>query len=138
MVTLKNEFGFSFASILLTITLIFITLPFAAYLLDNLTYSSQQEAISVQQFVFYLRDELIQSESYKMNKSSISYKINDEEIGKISKYGDLIRRQVNNKGHEIYLRDIKDFSLESSTYGIHVVITTLSGEKYEETIILSN
>lgn len=136
MATRKNEFGFSFASLLFTITIVFTTLPFVAYLLEHISYNSHQEYISVQQFFNYVRDELIESKNYHVNKDTISYQLENDDVSTFSKYQNLIRRQVNKKGHEIYLRDIQHLKIESVKYGVHLSITSIRGKTYEKTIIL--
>lgn len=136
MVTKKSEAGFSFASLLLTITIVFTTLPFMAYLLEHININTHEEFISVHQFFNYVRDELIESEHYHTSHDTISYQLENGDTGTFSKYQNLVRRQVNKKGHEVYLRDVQHIQIQPVKYGIHLSITSMRGNVYEKTIIL--
>lgn len=133
----NNEKGFSMISMLITITIIFVTLPFFAYLLSHLSYTSHQEFLSVNQFFLFLRDELIESPRVEIvDPQSINYELRNGEIAEISKYNDIVRRRVQGKGHEVFLRDVKKLSLKRISNGIQVELTTKQGEIYEKQIIL--
>lgn len=137
--THRNEDGFSMISMLITITIIFISLPFLTYLLSSLSYSSHQELISVNQFFLFLRDELFESSHINIDHpQSISYELDNGDLATISKYNDLIRRRVEKKGHEIYLREISELLFKETPLGIEITITTRRGEVYEKKIILYN
>src|SRR5699024_12821527 len=100
----NNEKGFSMISMLITITIIFVTLPFFSYLLSHLSYSSHQEFLSVNQFFLFLRDELIESHRVEIvDPQSINYELRNGEIAEISKYNRIVRRRRQGKGHEVVL-----------------------------------
>src|SRR5699024_10853196 len=133
----NNEKGFSMISMLITITIIFVTLPFFSYLLSHLSSSSHQEFFSVTQFFLFLRDDLIESPRVEIvDTQSINYELRNGEIAEISKYNDIVRRRVQGKGHEVFLRDVKKLSLKRISNGIQVELTTEQGEIYEKQIIL--
>src|SRR5690625_6010333 len=89
----NNEKGFSMISMLITITIIFVTLPFFAYLLCDLSYSSHQEFLSVNQFFLFLRDELIESPRVEIVvPQSINNELRNGQIAEISKYNDIVSR----------------------------------------------
>lgn len=136
MAIVKNEKGVTMISMLIAITIIFISLPFLAYLLSSLSYSSHQELISVNQFFLFLRDELVESSQIKVaNSSSIIYELENGNEVTFSKYNDLIRRQVDRKGHEIYLREVKALQFTEHPHGIVIKVTTNRGEVYEKTFM---
>lgn len=137
----KNEQGFTFLSMLLTVTILFTTLPLLAYLIKSVNYSSNYDEIAVQQFFNFLQNDVIHATSYQIENGVIKLvlpnesKNEDDEIASFQKYDTLIRRQVDEGGHEIYLRDIEDFTVTSLAYGFHVTILSLQGERYEKTIV---
>ncbi|WP_369688250.1 competence type IV pilus minor pilin ComGF [Paraliobacillus sp. PM-2] len=75
------------------------------------------------------------SQSFDYHTQNTIHFINkkDEYIS-ISLYGSVIRRQVNKRGHEIMVRNIKKFSVKTVTNGIHVTIISLTGDHYAKTI----
>lgn len=132
----KNEQGFTFVSILFSISIIAITLPFTGYLIHSITGSSSHyEEVSTQQFFHFLRDDVIKATSFAIGSSSLTLTIDDETTATIEMYGEHIRRRTNRGGHEIYLRDVEDITFTELPYGIHATVTSMQGEHYEKTII---
>lgn len=136
MVTHPSSAGYSMISMLFTISIIFISLPFITYLLSSLSYTSHQEAVSVNQFFLYVRDDLIESEKYEMGQHTISYELENGDNASITQYQNLVRRQVQGKGHEIYLKNVQQLSFKPVTYGLRVSVRTLQGELYEKTLFI--
>ncbi|MFD1038476.1 competence type IV pilus minor pilin ComGF [Virgibacillus byunsanensis] len=131
----KIEKGFTILSVLLSITVLFITLPFAAYLVKTANIPTNYEELSIQQFFIFLRDEMIIATDIVVYPNTIEYTVKNGSQVTIEKYDNIIRRQVIGKGHEIYLRDVSDVTFTSLSYGIHVSITSLEGEHSEKDII---
>lgn len=136
MATLKNDHGFSMVSMLAAVSLIFISLPFVAYLLSSLSYTSHYDALSVNHFFLFLRDELIEAEDIEIKPYSIDYEVENGEIATISHYKDLVRRQVGKRGHEVYLRDVEQIIFKTASYGIRVTIITSKGDRYAKTLFI--
>lgn len=136
MATLKNDHGFSMVSMLAAVSLIFITLPFVAYLLSSLSYTSHYDSLSVNHFFLFLRDELIEAEDIEIKPYSIDYEVENGEIATISHYKDLVRRQVGKRGHEVYLRDVEQIIFKTASYGIRVTIITSKGDRYAKTLFI--
>lgn len=135
--TRKSERGFTFLSLLLTATILFMTIPLVTYLVKAADYSSHYQEISIQQFFYYLRDDVMKATTFAV-PSSTELKLgnSDGTTVTIEQYKDLIRRRIEGEGHEIYLRDVADISFQKIAYGIRATVTSLQGETYEKTIIL--
>ncbi|WP_176555818.1 competence type IV pilus minor pilin ComGF [Virgibacillus ndiopensis] len=131
----KNEQGFTFITLLVTITIFFMTLPFVGYIPKTITYSSNYDEISVLQFFNFLRDDVIKATDFTIDSNRINLNMKDGTVVSFEQYGDIIRRQVDGQGHEIYLHDIKNFELKPLPYGIHLTITSIQGDNYEKSII---
>src|SRR5699024_2236227 len=118
----KNEQGFTFFSMLVTITILFTTLPLLGFLLKSVNYSSNDDDVAVHQFFHFLQNDVTDSIEYDIEDDMITLHIpgKEETIASIGQYKQLVRRQVDGKGHEIYLRDIKDFTIKSLAYVYHV------------------
>ncbi|WP_051681519.1 ComGF family competence protein [Virgibacillus alimentarius] len=137
----KNERGFTFLSMLFTITVLLITIPLLAYIISSANYSSNHNEIAVHQFFHFLQNDVIHAASCHVSNNTVELVLEEDEefvIASIEMYKDLIRRQVDGKGHEIYLRDIREFNLKSLPYGFKVTIVDLQGERYEKTISFYN
>lgn len=131
----KNDQGFVFITMLFTITIFFMTMPLVSSVLKAANDTSHYDEISVLQFFYFLRDDMIKATDYAVTPSMVKLSIGDTVVT-FEKYGTLIRRQVDGQGHEIYLRKVKEFSLIPLPYGFHAVIKSLNGETYEKTIAL--
>ncbi|WP_443257925.1 competence type IV pilus minor pilin ComGF [Virgibacillus sp. L01] len=133
---LKNENAFSFLSVILTISLLFIIIPFTGYLLKGVSFTSNYDELSIQQFFYFLRDEVIESTDIKIEPTKITLHQTNGSVVTIEKYQSLIRRKVDSKGHEVFLRDVQAVNFKSTVYGFHVTITSAKGEQFEKTIII--
>ncbi|ASN05243.1 competence type IV pilus minor pilin ComGF [Virgibacillus necropolis] len=129
---LVNQRGFTLLSMLLTIAIVFITVPFLEYLTKSLSYTTNYTDLSFSQFFHFLRDDLIRSTNYTIGNEVISLNALDGTTVTYEKYQDIIRRQVDGTGHEVVIRNIKSLSFEEISYGIKTIITTLDGIVYEK------
>ncbi|WLV23555.1 ComGF family competence protein [Aciduricibacillus chroicocephali] len=137
-----SEHGFTFISLLLGLTFLAIAFPLLAHTLKTAKHDSYYEELSIQQFFSVLRIELAQASNVHIDsdKRKISYKLPDDSetagVAMIGQYEDLIRRQVDNLGHEIYLRGIQTVQFERLSYGLKVLIVGKGGEDYSKVIVL--
>lgn len=132
----QNEEGFTFVSLLLMISILAIFIPFLSYTLKAADIPSSNQEISVQQFFQFLRDDVIMANEVDSTRKRLYLKqgqSGDQVV--IKRHGDLVHRQVNRRGHEIYLQDIQDVTFSKVPYGIRVNVRSLEGESYEKTII---
>jgi len=132
---MRNHKGFTFISLLTVLSIIAISLPIIAAIIQTTKSFSNYEAISVYQFFLFLRDEAILSQHAEIVDNKLTFQQEDS-IVSISFYQNIVRRQVDGRGHEIYLRNVKSIEFESLSSGIHVKVTNLAGELFEKTIVL--
>lgn len=137
MVLKKSEQGFTLLSSLIGILIIGMMLPLVASLYQAIAHMpSYTDEISTQQFFQFLRDELAKAASYSVEDKKLTITLHDGTRTTIEKYDDVIRRQVAEKGHEIYLRHVKNILFESLSYdGIKATITLSNGDKYVKHIM---
>jgi len=133
----NNEKGFTFIHLLAAVTVLSVSLPFLAYLLNAASYNNNYDEISVQQFFQYLRNEVIQAAGYRIHASStkIHLELENGRTAAIEQYGNLIRRQVSGTGHEVYLRNVSQVEFVKLDYGFLISITTSEGEIYEKSFV---
>lgn len=128
-----KQSGFTILTMLIAMTIIIITLPILAYTTKSVVQESNYEELSIEQFFQFFRDDLIRAEDIRVNTNIVYFNTADERDASISQYNDLVRRQVVGKGHEIYLRDIKEITFSPLPYGIHIALVSLKGAHYEKT-----
>lgn len=130
----RTESGFTFFNLLLIITILMICIPIYSAIFKAMPDTSYYEEVSIQQFLFLLQQECNKATTIHSVENQIIMIPNSGERISFELYGNLIRRQVNNLGHEIYLREIKSWDIVPVPNGIRITITSLQGEQYEKTI----
>jgi competence protein ComGF len=130
----KNEHGFTFYSLLFTLAVIIMCIPLYGAIIKTIKDNSYYDEISIQQVFYFIQQDVIQAINYHVEDKKIYLTLIDGDTVTIEQYGDVVRRQVDGKGHEIYLRDIQDFHVRSLDYGFKLSITSFEGEHYEKTI----
>lgn len=119
----------------LAISIIFMTIPFTTYLIKTVDFTSSYDQLSVQQFFFFLRDEVIRAVEINVESSNITLLQPDESTVTLEQYDDQIIRRLDGTGFEIYLRNVRDVHFTASSYGLHASIITLNGDQFEKIIV---
>ncbi|WP_077320852.1 competence type IV pilus minor pilin ComGF [Virgibacillus proomii] len=127
--------GFTFITTLLMMGILVISLPFLSYLIQVVTERSDQSELSVGQFFLFMRNEVMQAKQLQVYPNKLKLTAKDGATASFELYQQLIRRQVDGKGHEIYLRDIQRLQFISLPYGVRLMVTTIEGEQFEKEII---
>lgn len=131
-----NNRGSTFISVFFSLTLIALTLPFLIYILTILNQAHRSEGeLAIHQFVFFLRDELLESTDLILNPDYLEITNIENKKVRIEKYQQMIRRRVDLQGHEILLRDIKKVEFSPLTKGVKIKIEMLEGGELEKSFI---
>lgn len=130
-----NQKGFSFISMLMALTVILISVPLLAQALNVINYNSSYDELSIQQFTYFLREELGMATAYKVDGNELYLTLIDGDRVVIRKYTNQVIRQVNRKGYDVFLRDISDIKFIKLSYGVRVEITSVKGATYEKVIV---
>lgn len=134
-----NNKGFTYISVLLSFLIIFITLPLLVFFLSILDESPKATAISVQQFFHIIQKNQYSALSLHVHENRIYYqrlKAGNEEQVVIEQYKSVIRQKVEDRGHEIYLRDVDSFSIDEAENYFTITLKLLNGDSYEKTFTL--
>lgn len=131
---LRNEKGFNFITVLIMVTFIFLTLPFLGAALQITSPVNNHQELAVHEFFRFVRDDIIKSRDAYIIDDALYLLQEEDDLVVISQYYDLIRRQVNQTGHEIYLRDVKSLNFYEQALGITMVVTTIDGANYEKVL----
>lgn len=138
MVYLKNDKGFIFISLLLSLVTAIITIPLLISVLQMNLIDDMYDHHSVNSFYYLIQNELLIAKDYNIHSDSLTILSTADEKIKFSKYNNVIRKQVNSRGHEIYLRDVKDFLILPLDFGFKIIIETLKGDIYGKSFSFYN
>jgi len=130
----KNEDGTTFLSMLFTLLVIMIVLPFIIHFFSHIQQAKMSTDLPVEQFFIFLRNDILFADHVFSENNKLYFQLHSGETAKIEQFGDVIRRQINGTGHEIYIRNIDTFSLQPLLFGTKVFIKTTEGATYEKTI----
>lgn len=131
---LMNECGMTLISSLLRILIIVLTLPILLFVFQKLHTNPLEETLSIEQLFIIMQNEIYDATEVSHTHNKISLTVNNK-IVTFNRYGRLIRRQVDDAGHEIYHRNIVDFAVQSVTNGVMITITTSTGGVYERVLV---
>lgn len=134
MGTMKNESAFTFLEMMIVLSIIIITFPFITFLLEKIHDEDYNETVSVNQFFNYLQKDAFKAREVYHDGNKLYFVINEYDTALIEPYKDVIRRRVNYRGHEIYLRDVEKVHVQPNTFGYHYTIVTTKGESYDKII----
>lgn len=129
---LNHEKGFTLIELLLTLTIIVVTLPLMIYLFAIFPIDSQIDDLNIEQFILFLRNDILLSERIEVHENKLYFPLKSGKTATIEQYNDVIRRQVDGRGHEIYLRDVHSLFVQEKAYGFDIKIRGLNGEAYEK------
>src|SRR5699024_3184082 len=127
-----SEEGFTLISTLISLSLILVSLPLIYHLVYKVKYTYEFKLTSYKMIV--INESYIHiSEQMIAKDDGLHFYLPNDEVAVIEQYGKLIRRQVDNRGHEIYLRDVTNFETKNLEHGVKISIKLKNGEKYEKT-----
>lgn len=130
-----NKQGFTLINHLLRLVILFIFLPLLTLIISRAEMIHKNNIEDVYQFYIFVQNEInLASELNKVGNDLYITDINDHVI-KISQYKDVIRRQVNQEGHEILLRNVQDMKIKAKERGFSLEIHLMNGESYERIIV---
>lgn len=132
----NDESGFSFASSLLALFIISLSLPLLVFAMAKIRVLPSEESMMMHQLFFMLQNEVNQAVEVYHDDKRLYFRLTTGETAFIEQYQDVLRRRVEQKGHEIYARNIESISLTSVPYGIIVTIKTKRGGLYERTLVV--
>ncbi|WP_054752958.1 competence type IV pilus minor pilin ComGF [Piscibacillus salipiscarius] len=140
--SLINNKGFTLLSLLISISVLFLLTPMIVHFISfiqSVESSYDQSELEIRHVHFFIQNEVNRSIKQHYNDYSISLVNQDGTTIKYELYGDQIRRRVNNTGHEVILRNVKEFKvskLNEQTYKI--VISKGDQHTFERIYFMQN
>src|SRR5699024_5225845 len=128
----SSEEGFTLISTLISLSLILVSLPLMYHLVYEVKSTSKFE-LSPYKLIVFIEADIHRSKQMISKDNGLHFYLPNDKIAVIEQYGELIRRKVDNRGHEIYLRNVTNFQTENLEHGVKISIKLKNGEKYEKT-----
>lgn len=75
--------------------------------------------------------EIKQSSQFQVTSEGLMYTNPQNQRVTVSRYNDLIRRQIGGKGHEVLLQQVKSFNAVVEESGVTLSIVSAAGKQYE-------
>ncbi|GEM04407.1 hypothetical protein HMI01_13950 [Halolactibacillus miurensis] len=120
--------------LLLTIQLTMLFMMLLMMIIPYMKPPSSYQTFQVYQFMGTLEKEIqTSSDTYIINNTLYLTTLNGDLVS-ITHYQNFIRRQVNGQGHEILLRDVKDFTVTEDEE-IDIIIKTTEEALFYDTIV---
>src|SRR5699024_8983237 len=117
-------------SALVSLSIIVMMLPFFSMTLKLMQNNHHEYTIDVEHFFTFLRDDIIDATDIRVSNSTLTLHLSTNKVASYSLYEQVFRRQIQNKGHEIYIRNIKDVHFTLNDHSILVELKTTNGEHY--------
>lgn len=122
----QNNSGFTLVEALIALT-VFIACTASFPLLYDAVYKMREltkteENVEWELFAIQLRNELHMADNWQISGGKL-YFTNGEELISINQYQDKLRRQIEGKGHEVMLQNVKMayFAFEGGKLYLHVL-----------------
>ncbi|KFZ42865.1 competence protein comGF [Anoxybacillus flavithermus] len=132
---IQKEKGFTLIEILMSLTVFFIILSLLTKAFHlSLSYTTKRGNFDYFEWVVFIQQakiELRESKDVHIYGTTIQFNKWTGERVTYEKYGTIIRRRVNDTGHEIMLQFIQHISYEKEQTGIRIHVFTDKGESYE-------
>ncbi len=103
------------------------------FLVTNSQYENDLKAYEWELFIIQLHKEMKNSDDWTVNKDSLLFTNKQGQLISISKYNQLIRRQVFDRGHEILLMKIRALKFDQLQAGIKMTAISQAGKEYNFT-----
>ncbi|MDQ0231963.1 competence protein ComGF [Metabacillus malikii] len=119
---------FVYSIIISSLTLIF------HFVLTQSHYSNDLKPFEWELFLIQLHRETKDALDVEVNADELIFYNKEGERVSVHQYGQLVRRQVNGKGHEIYLLNVKKLSFMKVKNGVDVSVVSENNDKYHHTL----
>ncbi len=129
-----NERGYTILNLLLSL-LIYIFIISTVTIVFHFLVSHSQHPKDLKPFewdifIIQLQREIKESSELTVSETNISYLNKQGQHISISKYSNVIRRQVEGLGHEIMLLKVKNISFQQKESGFELSVISEAGKHY--------
>ncbi|WP_162297847.1 ComGF family competence protein [Halalkalibacillus sediminis] len=136
---IDSESGITLISLLLALSVLIMIFPLLNQMLssiEKLNTSASIDTLAIEQFYYFLENELNHSEKITLATEKITFHRKDGSIVTYSKYEDKLRRQSNDLGHELLIFNVlsmKTFQLNDHAF--QLTLQFRDGEFHEKYLL---
>ncbi|UOR12320.1 competence type IV pilus minor pilin ComGF [Halobacillus amylolyticus] len=131
-----NSKGFTLIETLFCLTLLSIMLTIILPLLKLMESPAYSHELSVIQFFTFIESEVNTSTNVSLLQNELLITDTMGRNIRISKYGDTVRRQVNETGHELLITSIQSITFKLKDDILTVHLTLKEGTAYDKAIYI--
>ncbi|WP_083855762.1 ComGF family competence protein [Amphibacillus jilinensis] len=132
----QSEMGFTIIEMLLAFSIILIILTIIPSIWKTTNLHRPTERFSVYQFFHFISDQVHENKLTNTSDDQILLTTIDGDFIRFSMHNNLIRRQVNRSGHEVFLQNVATLRVTTEDDYLLLTLTMESGGVYEKVIHL--
>ncbi|MFP7253287.1 competence type IV pilus minor pilin ComGF [Terribacillus goriensis] len=131
---ISNNKGFTLLEAIIALGILILILVSVPPLLTPLVRDTKSEAVSVRQALHFISMEVHKGVAVNTAEDKLYIQDQQGRTAVFEQYKDMIRRQVDEKGHEIYLHHIEDLEFNQDDSSIVITVKGKEGLSYEKRI----
>ncbi|WP_366247151.1 competence type IV pilus minor pilin ComGF [Terribacillus aidingensis] len=131
---ISNNKGFTLLEAIIALGILILILVSVPPLLTPLVQDTKSEAVSVRQALHFISMEVHKGVAVNTAEDKLYIQDQQGRTAVFEQYKDMIRRQVDEKGHEIYLHHIEDLEFIQDDSSIVITVKGKEGLSYEKWI----
>ncbi|PAE16773.1 hypothetical protein CHH91_05860 [Virgibacillus sp. 7505] len=131
---ISNNKGFTLLEAIIALGILILILVSVPPLLTPLVQDTKSEAVSVRQALHFISMEVHKGVAVNTAEDKLYIQDQQGRTAVFEQYKDMIRRQVDEKGHEIYLHHIEDLEFNQDDSSIVITVKGKEGLSYEKRI----
>src|SRR5699024_161111 len=115
VVMAKNKLSEEGCTLIRTLISLWLILVLSRFMYDFVyeVNSTSKFELSPYKFIVFIEADIHRSEQMIAKDDGLHFYLPNDEVAVIEQYGKLIRRKVDNRGHEIYLRNVTNFETKN-------------------------
>lgn len=135
---IRNEKGFTLLEMLLTFSIFLLIVSFIPMMINVVFIDSKTEKsfneLEWEVFIQQAKIEIREATEITATNDTLFFNMSNGDIISYEKYQDVIRRRVNNRGHEVLLQNIVKVEYTPVSNGILIETVDRNGNKYKRRI----
>lgn len=130
-----NSKGFTLIEVLISLQILLIVLMFLPLLVQALQPETNYAHYDTDQFIRFLEREIQTGQIISVKNQQLLILNHQKQIVTIEKYQNVIRRQVNQTGHEVLLHHVDQFDLTFVNAQLNLTVIKKNGDRIATSIV---
>ena len=127
--------GFTLIETLINLSLIMVIFVVLPTVFSSFSTVPKHD-LSTEKFLIMLNEELNQAYSVTTHDNKLYLNTHSNRTIVFEQYNDTIRKRVNQQGHEVYTRKVKNLEVNQTDKLIHLTLITLEDVRCEKKYVL--